>query len=1340
MKKSTTAALFLSPVFLCIVLSLIWIYWISPKVKDFALSQLPKINSMQPYFQISAEDLNISLLKLQAQFTGLEFRFKDDSTSNFGSLKPIKIKNIKAQVDLFSLIVGQLSLSHITIDHLESEQDFDDLLKLVPKKTNDKPELIDLTTIFKQLDEIPIQKITLQNSNVTVRLTPANHPLLRELKLTIDTIHVSQKNNLISIQSKNLDAVIFNKNKVSAILNLNIKADVSANSYSLDQFLLTHGQSTLSLKSTSKDLVHLLTEPKIKSQFNVSLKLDEMKNFIYLFKDQTQRLPQLSGQVKMLGDLTTEDLKRNQGHLQLSTEEVRFENLKFGNAQANSQIKNNHLLIDSIDLEHPAGHAELKNISLQQEKPYEFKSEIHVKDFGLQKMFTSLNLNNIPAEFNADATATCSGQIENFFIHCDSKINARNIFVKTDLKDAFSIAEIDAAQASGVVDMNLNSAKYKADLSIGSSLVQSTGDINFQTGFNMKFSTKALNLSDIKNISSLGLKGVTSGELTTSGTTDYGIIDSQLQIKNLVVDHFFLGDIQSEVKYAKEKLSFLKTTAQLNKTNYSGQIELDFNTSKINGGLDLNPLYLEDALIAIKDRWQLPLTAMGKGHGKIQFSGPLDFWKMSYDLKSEFERGHISNESFSKLTANILSDGEKIDFKNVAFYKSGSVIQISNYIQTTPYNKTPVFNLKVKSSDLKIESIDHLTDIVTNANGQLNIVGTVTSDILTPLITLQTQTKDLKIDTTSLPTSQGELKLTLDGLRFLGQIFGRQLQLDLNIPFKDKEKFFIKAQARDFNPLTVLPFFNLALPPNDTFASLSADIDLHSETSNFNTLYGTINVENVLLQRSAQYMKLKYPSTITFENGLKKMTPLELVGPEQNLKFYLKNGSSADLNVEGRFFLRPLQFLVPFSENISGLAEINALIDLKSSQLNLSGEGLIDNASFSVKGFKYPINDINAYFDFSKSKIIFSEINASLNQTSISGSGQVDIKGPKKIDVQINAESDKLDIEFPPQYQTSGVASIQFFGDWLPYKLKINYIIDEGNITKEFTEEDQNSILTLRPSPYLPLQQLSQKNQSLLLDVTADFTKGVAVKNRILEGIAAGKMHITGSPENPILQGKIDIQQGSHLIFKDKPFEIQLGTVTFNGEYDINPIILINANSRVSDYEINLLIQGPAKNLDIKPSSQPSLSREDIFSLLALGYTSSKNDQVLSSDAQQKQTGLEVLAALSNQSNLNKKLQEKLGLNVQITPSIDSTRNIAVPKVTVSKKLSQKVTTSYSRPLTGDQQDNEVRLQYLLNTNSSFILNYQNQNNNQQNNILQNTKTDTGVGGIDFEYKKEYGE
>ena len=184
-----------------------------------------------------------------------------------------------------------------------------------------------------------------------------------------------------------------------------------------------------------------------------------------------------------------------------------------------------------------------------------------------------------------------------------------------------------------------------------------------------------------------------------------------------------------------------------------------------------------------------------------------------------------------------------------------------------------------------------------------------------------------------------------------------------------------------------------------------------------------------------------------------------------------------------------------------------------------------------------------------------------------------------------------------------------------------------------------------------------------------------------------------------------------------------------------NSRLYLSANSSISDYDVNLLVQGSAKNLSIKPTSQPPLSEPDLFSLLALGVTS-KTDHNLSSDTQQKQTGLEVLAAISNQSQLNKKIQAKLGLTVQLAPSIDSTKNIAVPKVVVSKKISNKINASYSKPFTGNDQNQEIKLQYLYNNNVSLLLNYQNKDTFQQEQI--SNSNSKGILGIDLEYRDEF--
>ena len=115
-----------------------------------------------------------------------------------------------------------------------------------------------------------------------------------------------------------------------------------------------------------------------------------------------------------------------------------------------------------------------------------------------------------------------------------------------------------------------------------------------------------------------------------------------------------------------------------------------------------------------------------------------------------------------------------------------------------------------------------------------------------------------------------------------------------------------------------------------------------------------------------------------------------------------------------------------------------------------------------------------------------------------------------------------------------------------------------------------------------------------------------------------------------------------------------------------------------------------------------------------------------------------MLAAISNQSQLNKKIQEKFGLTLQLAPSVDSTKNIAVPKVVVSKKISNKINASYSKPFTGNDQNQELKVQYLYDKNVSLLFNYQNKDSVQQdqiNNINNNSKS---ILGLDLEYRDEF--
>lgn len=1328
MKKRTQWALMSSPAFFLVIFILLWTQFLQPKTEQWLLEYLHSFNEKSEDFQFKIKTLQISLLRLQVNANDIEIFSKIDSKQ----LNPISVDHIRLQGDPFQFVVGQPSISSLYINGIKTSQNLS-VLKKFFKTDKKSSEKIILKPFFDVAEKIPLTRIVLSKANLEIKNDTSDYASIDRIELENKEIYLAHKRRKLKTRIEPIQIRFFGKNTSNATARIFAQAELDEYNYKIENAEIQLNQSKFKFSSESNDLENLLIQPQTTTDIRAEIKLDEIKSFSYLFKFDKKRVPQILGQFDIAGRLKTDNFDKNKGSFKITTEEVRVDNLKLGNANAEIQILNNEVKVNELFISHPSGEAELSQIKFKQKAPYEFSAQVQAHSFNLQKLFLSLNLNNIPAFLDAQATAECQGQLSPLSIQCQTQIQGKNIDVKPSMKDALHIVEIEQATAHGQVSLTNEKLNFNAQLKIKDSMIQSEGDVHFEDGFKMKFKSNDLDLSTIKNIANLDLKGKISGELSTEGTTSWGTLQSKLSAQDFQISQFQTGQFNTELSYKKGHLQLQKINGQLRSSEYNGEIDLNFQNSTLEGRFQLPKVQAEDVIYSLEKKWNLQLDLEGQGQAQIEFKGPFDFWDLEYNLKSQFSRTRLLGELFNKIDLNLKSTQDRIYFENVVLKKPNGFIKISETIET-PANTDPFFQLKIQTEQLRAEDSDHLGQSFKSLSGQIYVLGGISGHVSNPLITLNTQFKNVNLDSMTLPPSQGELKVDLEKMTYDGQIFGRQIQAFIQIPFHEKQTYEVSAQIKDLNPFLFLPLIQLPLPASDTFANLSGNINLKSTNHDFKTLKGTIELEQLSIQRNTQFLKLVQPSFIQWNGQLRSMTPLELKGPEQYVKAELTNKNT--LQFSGRLYARLFQFLVPFSENLSGILEFDCFSKIDTDKFNLSGEGLLDNGTVQMKGFKYPLQNINAYFDFNQSKIIFTDISAELNQTAISGSGHVDIQGPQNIVVLLNADTEKLDLDFPPQFQTSGYAKVQFFGNWLPYTLKINYQIDQGQITKEFTD-DSELLSSVRPSPMLPPQRLKAQNETLLLKVNADFSKGVFVKNRIFEGIASGILNIEGTPEIPLIKGKIDIATGSRLIFKDKPFEIQNGFIEFDGDHQINPTIQISSNARISDYDVSLIAQGKAKNLDIKTTSQPYLSREDIISLLALGYTSSKSEQNLNSDLQQQQTGLEVLAALSNQSQINKKLEQKLGLNVQLTPSVDSTKNIAVPKVVVSKKLSKKVTTSYSRPLTGENQENEIRLQYLWRKDWSLILNYQNQT-TQDNSIIQNKKSDDGIGGIDLEFKKEF--
>jgi translocation and assembly module TamB len=1073
------------------------------------------------------------------------------------------------------------------------------------------------------------------------------------------------------------------------------------------------------------------------AEFSSQLNLDDVRNIALMLFPQKNRLPSISGKIETTGRIDIKSIDNISGNIDLNTTQVALDHFKLGQAAVKATISKNQVLINEISLEHAAGQAQLKNIKIEQKSPYQFSSRIDFKNFELQKLFQSIGLTEIPAGVTATGGATCEGLLSpKPFVNCTVDTQFSDVWVKSDLKDPMYIVKLKQGQVRGEVKIDSEQVKYHANINLGTeSSGTSNGEIGFTTGFNINYESNHLNFSDVETLAGLDFKGIIKIIGNTSGDSSHGLINATVSASNAEIEKFRLGNFSTVLAYKDSQLNFSNLVGVIGKSDLNGQLNFNFKDSSLAANIESKNIQGEDILFILNQKFSLPFELNGQGSTSVQVQGPFDFWKLKYTLDAELKQGSIAGERFESLKTNLSSNGTKIDFKDVRLKKLKSNLFLEGAILTD--SPEPQFDLKLKLNPLQLEESDYVLRYAPSIAGTGYSDGTITGPISAPNLTTNLTLKQVTYEKIEYPNSQGRLQINNKTFSFNGQFFGRQIQTDVVWPWSEREPFYAKVLVQDLNPLFLLPLVSLPQPGTDFYSRLNAEVDLSGRNRILSQADGFIKISDLLIQRGNQSLKLTKPTSLLFKSGLKQMEEFVLAGEDSHLKLRMDNNSSSrvKLNVDADLQLRLFHFLVPFAQSLSGNLLVNGQFIFKDTGFELLGEGEISDGLIGLKGFPQPIQKIHAPIEFSKSKIILSDIIGQLGTSDVTGYGQVEVLGSNNIAVQLRAIADNVQLEFPTKVMTQGKANVLFSGNWLPYNLKVDYKVNQGLVENNF-EPDPKQSMSLKASSFLPPQQAQLLSPSLALDINVDLTNGILIRNKLLEGEAKGNLQVQGTPEQPILIGKINIEPGSKLIFKDKPFEIQSAAIQFQGTKEINPDIYISAASRVSDYDISLLVQGLAKSLSITPTSQPPLSQNDIFTLLALGVTN--QNQNLSSDTQQRQTGLEVLAAISNQSQLNKKIQEKLGLTLQLAPSVDSTKNIAVPKVVVSKKINKKINASYSKPFTGNDQNQEVKLQYLYDNNISFQLNYQNVDTNEQDQITNTNNTNKSILGLDLEYRDEF--
>ena len=240
------------------------------------------------------------------------------------------------------------------------------------------------------------------------------------------------------------------------------------------------------------------------------------------------------------------------------------------------------------------------------------------------------------------------------------------------------------------------------------------------------------------------------------------------------------------------------------------------------------------------------------------------------------------------------------------------------------------------------------------------------------------------------------------------------------------------------------------------------------------------------------------------------------------------------------------------------------------------------------------------------------------------------------------------------------------------------------------------------------------------LDIRINAPSTLQVQNRTLRLVANADLQVRGTIDRPVLLGTAEIVRGEAL-YEGKRFLITRGTVDFNNPSRIEPFLDIEAETRIrvpqETYRITLRVTGPLTGTpNFSFDSDPPLGEIEILALIFGDVAPGSNAELRQFDETTPQARLfreRAARALTGvlSSEVSRVVEETFRVDTfQITPSLQdpntqSARNIEPGmRLTVLKRLSDRLYLTYSRSLSSSNRDQVVLLEFDQSDRLSWIL------------------------------------
>ena len=709
------------------------------------------------------------------------------------------------------------------------------------------------------------------------------------------------------------------------------------------------------------------------------------------------------------------------------------------------------------------------------------------------------------------------------------------------------------------------------------------------------------------------------------------------------------------------------------------------------------------------DAYPVEGVLSGEFHVYGQYTRPFGFGTMA------IVNGTAYHETFETATASLRLEGRGVRLDNIVVAKGGGRGTGAAYVgwdSTYQFNfdaqRIPVESLAVAQSP-NTPPLSGLLDFTAGGSGtfdapRYNVHGTV-RDFFVADEGIGTVTGDINIgnELMALKLEAASPRLAVSGSGTIS--LSEDMDADLSFTVSDTS---LDPYLRAFDP---------ALSPYTT-AIASGNFRVVGELADIDHLVVDTTVDKLDLRLFDYRLRNAVPIRMALDRHSVRVTDMRLIGDETQLDVSgvidLHNERIA-MRANGAASLGILQGFVPNIRS-TGEAAVEATLDGPMRTPIVNGTMTIQDGRIRHFDLPHALESISGVVRFDTRGITLDEVTAQLGGGPVRFGGRIGIDGyrPGRLDVTMSGQNMRL--RYPEGMRSVIDANLNLQGTVEASTLSGTINVRNAIYTRRF--DTGGGLVDFAGNAAGQVPASIQTTIPLRYDVHLNIPGTLRVENNTVRLVANADLDLRGTYDRPVLVGRGEVERGE-FNFEGKRYVITRGTIDFNNPTRIEPFFDIQTETQVrvpsQTYRVMVRVTGTIARFTPTFSADPPLTEVQVLSLLFSDVAPGQDvefsqysavtpqEQLLRERAARALTG-----ALTTE--LGRVAEQTFGVDTfQLTPSLvtpnaNSSRLDPAARLTIGKRISDRVYLTYSRSLSSTTSDQIILLEYDQTDRFSWIL------------------------------------